>query len=184
MKISSRNNEFAFEFPKVFFPDSIVKKYDKYFNRIPGYMTHEPKDLFNYAIQSLNLPGPSFDPIQQKDHPGSTRNYRANLQDTEVYDRQLIITCQTFDGFSNYFMALDLFRYYYDFSNRGVHLPFDFEIKVLDFERHVISSVVLKEPIFTSVSGLEFNFSNKDIDFKTFDMTFVYNEFDIKINLD
>lgn len=184
MKISSRNNQFAFEFPKLFFPKEIVSKYDKYFNRIPGFMTHDPRDLFNYSIQSLNLPGPSFDPIQQNDHPGSTRNYRSNLNESEIYDRQLTITCETFDGFANYFMALDLFRYYYDFQNTSTHLPFDFEIKILDYERHVMSTVQLKEVVFTGVSGLEFNFSNKEVDFKTFEMTFVYNEFDLKINLD
>ena len=71
MLVSARNNQFRFNFPKTFIPKEIIDKYRPYLNRIPGNMIKEPIDFLNYGIQGLNLPGPSYDPVEQFDKEAS-----------------------------------------------------------------------------------------------------------------
>ena len=57
MKLSAKNNQFRFEFPRTFIPSEIVDKYKPFIQKMPGNMISEPIDFFNYGIQSLNIPG-------------------------------------------------------------------------------------------------------------------------------
>jgi len=182
MYLSSSDNQFKFLFPKIMFPDELINKYKPYIERVPGVLVQEPVDIFNYAIQSLSVPQLQYDPVTQIDHPGNTRQYRAHTRDTELYERTITITCQTLTGFVNYFMAIDLFNYYYDFSNKETHLPCSFDINITDSESHIVSTLHFEDILFTSISGLEFNFSSNTVDFKTFEMTFAYNRFEIILN--
>lgn len=182
MFLSSSDNQFKFLFPKIMFPDELITKYKPYVERIPGALITDPVEIFNYAIQSLTIPELSFEPIEQQDHPGSTRRYRANIQETELYEKTITITCQTLTGFVNYFMAVDLFKYYYDFQNKETHLPCTFDIHIVDSESHVISTLHFEDILLTTISGLEFNFSSNTVDFKSFDLTFAYNKFEIILN--
>lgn len=182
MFLSSSENQYKFLFPKIMFPDEVTNKYKAYLDHIPGAMINDPIDTFNYSIQSLSLPQLSYDPITQIDHPGSTRQYRANKQVTELYDRTFTVTLQTLTGFVNYFMAVDLFNYYYSFDNKATHLPCTFDIQITDSKNHVVSTLHFEDILFTSISGLEFNFSSNTVDFKTFEMTFAYNKFEIIVN--
>lgn len=182
MFLSSSDNQFKFLFPKIMFPEEIIKKYRPYTERIPGSLITDPVDIFNYAIQSLTVPQLQYDPITQIDHPGTTRQYRAHTQPTELYERYITITCQTLTGFVNYFMAIDLFNYYYDFINKETHLPCSFDVNIIDSESIVVSTLHFEDLLMSSVSGLEFNFSSNTVDFKTFEMTFNYNIFEIILN--
>ena len=109
MILSARNNQFKFEFPRNFIPKEISDKYKPYLNRMPGAMIKEPIDYFNYGIQSMNLPGPSFDPVTQNDFPGNTRRFRTSLPKQELFDKELTVTMQAFDGWVNYWMAIEVF---------------------------------------------------------------------------
>lgn len=182
MFLSSSENQFKFLFPKAMFPDEVIDKYKPYVDRIPNSIVNNPIDVFNYSIQSLSLPELRFEPIEQIDHPGSSRRYRSNAQESELYEKTFTVTCQTLTGFVNYFMAIDLFRYYYNFQNKQTHLPCSFDINITDSESHIVSTIHFEDVLFTSISGLEFNFSSNTVDFKTFEMTFAYNIFEIIVN--
>ena len=87
MLVSARNNQFQFNFPRTFIPTVIADKYRPYLNRMPGNMITEPIDFFNYGIQSINLPGPSFDPVEQLDWESVTRKYRSSFPNQQNYDK-------------------------------------------------------------------------------------------------
>lgn len=182
MFLSSSENQFKFLFPKIMFPEEVIHKYEAYTNSIPGSLIPDPIDIFNYSIQSLSIPQLQYDPITQIDHPGNTRQYRAHTQPTELYERTITITCQTVAGFVNYFMAVDLFNHYYSFENKSTHLPCSFDINISDHKNIILSTLHFEDILFTSISGLEFNFSSNTVDFKTFEMTFAYNIFEIILN--
>ena len=78
MILSARNNQFKFDFPRNFIPKEIAEKYKPFLTRIPGGLIKEPIDYWNYGIQSLNLPGPSFDAVTQVDYPGNQRAFRSS----------------------------------------------------------------------------------------------------------
>ena len=76
MVLNSRNNSYDFRFPRNFIPEEVAEKYKKYLNKIPGGLLSEPVDFVNYSIQGINIPGVTFEPIQQSDWDGTTRNHR------------------------------------------------------------------------------------------------------------
>lgn len=183
MILSARNNQFRFDFPRTFIPKVIADKYRPYLNRIPGGLIKEPIDYFNYGIQSMNLPGPSFDPVSQNDFPGNTRNFRSSLPKQELFDKSLTITMQAFDGWVNYWMAVELFDYYYKQDGKNPFVPEGVGLQMLDGEGNVFVTVQLKDMIMTGVSALDLNFSSNTIEFQTFDVDFTYNILDIAVNL-
>jgi hypothetical protein len=180
MFLSSRNNQFKFEFPRKFIPDEIADKYRAFINRIPGGMIKEPIDIFNYGIQSINLPGPSFDPVTQNDYPGFTRNFRDAKPTQELFDRNLTVTMQSFDGFINYWMAVELLQYYYSRDGKQPWVPEGVGLQLMDGEGNLFMTARLQEMIMTGVGSLDLNFSSNTVDFQTFDITFVYNTLEIK----
>jgi hypothetical protein len=180
MFLSSRNNQFKFEFPRKFIPDEIADKYRAFINRIPGGMIKEPIDIFNYGIQSINLPGPSFDPVTQNDYPGFTRNFRDAKPTQELFDRNLTVTMQSFDGFINYWMAVELMQYYYSRDGKQPWVPEGVGLQLMDGEGNLFMTARLQEMIMTGVGSLDLNFSSNTVDFQTFDITFVYNTLEIK----
>ena len=103
MLISARNNQFLFNLPRDFIPKYIADKYRPYLNKMPGNMITEPIDFLNYGIQSLNLPGPSFQPVEQTDYPGNVKKWRSSLPLSTTRDpKECTITMQAFDGYINY----------------------------------------------------------------------------------
>jgi len=180
MFLSSRNNQFRFEFPRKFIPDEIADKYRAFINRIPGGMIKEPIDIFNYGIQSINLPGPSFDTVTQNDYPGFTRNFRDAKPTQELFDKNLTVTMQSFDGFINYWMAVELMQYYYSRDGKQPWVPEGVGLQLMDGEGNLFMTAQLQEMIMTGVGALDLNFSSNTVDFQTFDITFVYNTLEIK----
>jgi len=183
MLLSARNNQFRFSFPRNFIPPVIADKYRPYFNRMPGGLIKEPIDYFNYGIQSLNLPGPSYTPTEQNNYPGYTRGYRSSLPVEELYESELTVTMQAFDGWINYWMAIDTFNYYYNLSGKASHVPEGNGIQMLDGEGNVLVTVKLRQMIWISVSNLDLNFSSNTVEFQTFDLTFHHNFLEFKVDL-
>lgn len=183
MLLSARNNQFRFSFPRNFIPQHIADKYRSYWSRIPGGLIKEPIDFFNYGIQSINLPGPTFTPVEQNDFPGNTRSFRASVPRQELFDTSLTVTMQAFDGWVNYWMAIELFEHYYNLSGKNAYLPEGVGIQMLDSEGYSLVTVRLQNMIMTGVSSLDLNFSSNTVEFQTFDINFVYNNLDIAVNL-
>lgn len=180
---TARNNQFKFNFPRNFIPDEIVSKYKPYLNRIPGSMVKEPIDIFNYGIQSLSLPGPSFDPVSQNDYPGNTRVFRSSLPINEQFDKTLTVTMKALDGYINYWLAIELYEYYYKLNGKHAYVPDGVGVQICDADGNLYVTAKMQEMILSSISSLDLNFSSNTIDFETFDLVFNYNILDIVINL-
>jgi len=183
MLLSARNNQFRFTFPRTFIPPSIADKYRPYFNRMPGGLIKEPIDYWNYGIQSLNLPGPSYSPTEQQNFPGYTRGYRSSIPTKELFQHDFTVTMQAYDGWINYWMAIDMFKYYYELSGKEPHLPEGNGIQLIDGEGNVLVTIKLRQMIWTSVSSLDLNFSSNTVEFQTFDIGFNYNFSETQVEL-
>lgn len=184
MNLSSKNNQFRFEFPRTFIPKQIADKYRPLLNKMPGTMITEPIDYFNYGIQSLNVPGPSFEPVSQNDNPGLTRKFRTSTPRQENFDKSLSVTMQSFDGWVNYWLAVEIYEYYYSRSTKQQYIPEGIGIELLDFEGFAWVNVKFKDMLMTGVSELDLNFSSNTVEFQTFTISFTYNFLDIVLNYD
>lgn len=181
---SARNNTYIFNFPKTFIPNEIEERYRPYLERMPGNTFVSALDYLNYSIQSINLPGPNYIPVDQNDFPGNTRRFRSSLPTQELYSKELNVTCKSLDGFINYWLALDLWMYWYELDGKTPYIPDPPGIQIFDGEGNIVMTVQLERMIFQSITDLDLDFSSNTVSFKTFTMTFIYNLIDFKINFD
>lgn len=183
MILNSRSNLYNFKFPRTFVPKEVADKYRKYLNRMPGNVITEPIDFINYSIQGVNLPGVSFDPVEQSPNDG-TITYKRGLQPIQnLIDRQLTVEMQLMDGFVNYWIMTDTLLYYYDRSNKESYIN-DFKLQILDAEGIHLISAVFEKPIMYSIGELSLNMSSNVADFNTFSVDFRYNKFNLLNELD
>jgi hypothetical protein len=90
---------------------------------------------------------------------------------------------QAFDGWINYWMAIDTFNYYYNLSGKVSHVPEGNGIQMLDGEGNVLVTVKLRQMVWISVSNLDLNFSSNTVEFQTFDLVFHHNFLEFKVDL-
>lgn len=183
MLLNSRDNLFQFGFPLTFIPKVVADKYRKYLNRIPGNLIEEPLDFINYTIQSINLPGMGYDPIQQAQYPGRQILFRNSLPVQELFQKELTVTFQLVDGYINYWILLDTLSYYYSFETEKPYTD-DLNLRILDSEGNALVTATLKKPLIKSLGDLSMSFASNVAEFKTFDLSIAYNEFEVRIELD
>ena len=182
MLLNSRNNLFQFNFPKTFMPKEVSNKYKAYLNRIPGNVIEEPIDFINYTIQSINIPGMGYDAVEQSKYPGRNVQWRDAKPVQELFQKEATITFQLVDGFINYWMMLDILKYYYSFENRQPFIE-DLNVRMMDSEGQAIVTARLSRVLMKSISDLSLSFASNVAEFNTFDLTLGYNELDVVIEL-
>lgn len=182
MILNARNDLFTFNFPRTFVPDKIRDKYKPYLNRIPGNLIEDPLDFLNYSIQSVTLPGISYNPVEMVKKIGGTNVFRDAIPYQELFD-EFTVTMQLLDGFINYWMMFDLFNYYYAFENPNPYLPDSFVIRMIDSEGNAIVQIKTERVLFVELSSLELSYANNSPEFSTFDATFKFNSYYRKIEL-
>jgi hypothetical protein len=183
MLLNSRDNLFEFNFPRNFIPTHIINKYKPYLNRIPGNIIFEPIDFINYTIQGINVPGFGFDPVEQMRAGGRKIQYRDSKPDSELSQKELIVQFQLVDGYVNYWILLETLKYYYDMDTRQ---PFteNLNLRITDGEGNSLVTARLISPLMQQIDDLNMSFANNVAEFRTFNVTFVYNFLDIIIELD
>ncbi len=181
MFLSSRNNQFRFEFPRKFIPQEISEKYKPIMNKMPGNLIEEPIDMLNYSIQAVNLPGISFEVTTQQDYPGYVRSHRSVEPTQNLFDKEMTVTFQSLDGFTNYWMCYDILKNYYARSGKDPFILEGVGIQFMDGEGNVFVIAQPKEMIMRSMTSLDLNFSSNTVEFNTFDIVFAYNILDIKL---
>jgi len=150
---------------------------------MPGNVITEPIDFINYSIQGVNIPGISFDPVEQSPNDGTITYKRGLLPIQNLIDRQLSVEMQLMDGFINYWILTDTLLYYYDRSNKESYID-DFKLQILDAEGIHLISAVFEKPILYSIGELNLNMSSNVADFNTFQVDFRYNKFNLLNELD
>jgi len=183
MILNSRSNLYNFKFPRTFVPKEVADKYRNYLNKMPGNVITEPIDFINYSIQGVNLPGVSFDPVEQSPNDGTITYKRGYQPIQNLIDRQLTVEMQLMDGFINYWIMTDTLLYYYDRSNKDSYTD-DFKLQILDAEGIHLISAVFEKPIMYSINELNLNMSSNVADFNTFNVDFRYNKFNLLNELD
>jgi hypothetical protein len=181
--LSSRNNAFDFKLPRKFIPEVVAAKYRKYMDKIPGALLAEPIDIVNYSIQGINIPGVSFDPVTLQDNDGTTRYHRGAVPIQNTITREFTVTMQLLDGYINYWIMMDTLLYYYARSTKEPYCQ-DLTLRILDSEGASVAYMEFQKPILKSMNDLNLSFSENVAAFNTFELNFVYNKLDLKIEID
>ena len=185
MILQNRNDLFKVELPKVFIPKEIKERYSPYVFRMPTPIT-DISDLVNYSIQTITVPSFNFEPIEQVKpggyqgkSRGTTRKWRQALSKEMLIDRTFTLTFQLLDGNVNYWILLETFFHYYDFSNENPY-TFDIPLRIFDAEGICMYTATFKDCLFTGMNQFTLSYSELTPEFRTFDTTFAFN--DIEIN--
>jgi hypothetical protein len=184
MILNARPDQFTFNFPKLFVPEVINKKYSTYLERLPGSLIVKPIDVINYGIQSINLPASSYQPVEQGGKIGRRRTYRTSIHEQELLSKEFTVSFQLLDGFINYWILFDTFNYWYNYKTPDTHLPEGFDIRLTDSEGNIMSTISMKRVLFKEIGALDMSFSNNTSDFSTFSCSFEYNELETKLEID
>jgi hypothetical protein len=183
MFLNPRSNLFNFQFTKDFMTDEIRDKYFDYLNKVKGFPIKEPLDFINYSIQGITLPGLNSDLTEQSTMYGRKKTHRNSIHPEELKSKEMTVTFRMFDGFANYWMMFDLMEHYYSYQTSQRYIP-DQRVQILDGDGFVITEIELKRILYTSISDLSLNFSANVPEFTTFDITLIYNDFNLTQKFD
>jgi hypothetical protein len=182
MLINSRQNSFFFQFPKGFFSKALEDKYVGYVKRMPiPYETL--RDFMNSTIQQISFPSfQSIDSVEQVRPGGFTQKYKSATNIQNLLSRQFTVTFKMGEGFINYWIMYDCIVEALDFNNPEQVLP-DLTLRLLDHEGIIMSTVSFQQPIYTSLSEAQLNYSSTTPQFSTFSVGFRCNYVDIKLEI-
>ena len=178
--ISGKNNNFRFHFPRIFVPEEYEKKYNALLKRIPGCMCDTVVDFINYSIKSVELQvSPNQQDLIEQIDRGTPfgRASRSDAYPDLLWNKDMTITFQLDSMYLIWFIMCDLFMYYYCIKDK--YLPKSPGMEILDVYDKVMYRVTFDNMLFTSVSGLEFDFSSNEIDQKVLTTTWRANKVDL-----
>ncbi len=179
--LSGKNNNFRFAFSKPFIPQEIEDKYSPVLNRIPGNMCENVLDFLNYSIKSVNLQvSPNaYETIMQRDRGTPfERIKRSNAYPDTLFNKDMTITFQLDQAYIIWSILTDLFIYYYCSDEERFIPPFP-GMEIMDCYNKIMYKIDLINVLFTSVSGLEFDFSSDSVEQKTIETTWKVSKINI-----
>lgn len=180
MLISGQNDQFEFGFPKEVIPKEIEDRYMEVLERMPGNCFARVIDFFNYCIQSVdfNIGPAGYTPNDQSDRGTPwARKHREGSHPMKVMSREMTVTFQLDSQYLIYFLLCDLWSFYYTVFEQ-TFMPPGIVFRIKDAYGVDMVRINLNNVLFTGVSNLEFNFSNKDINMKTVTANFTINTFE------
>jgi len=150
-------------------------------------------DYVNHTIQSVTFPAAASDEVEQwvgrktvvggKNVTKNPQYWRQSLDLDRVVPKEFTINLKAADGYLNYWVLFETYRYYLTIPNVEDYHP-DMSLSYLDREGYQILTVDFKQPLMKGISDVEMNYSSTAMDFRTFSVTFKYNWFDINVKLD
>ena len=182
MILNARQNGFVFNLPKGFLSSKVITKYEGYVKRLPSpYDTLT--DFINATIQSVNFPTlNAIDNVQQTRPGGFTQTYKSSTTIQNLVQRDFTVTFKLGEGFINYWILYENILEFLDFKNPEQYFQ-DFRLMMLDNEGVVMTTVHLQQPIVTSLSQVQLNYSSTTPQFTTFSVSFKCNYVDIKLEI-
>jgi hypothetical protein len=182
MILNARQNGFIFNFPRGFIVPEVVEKYQGYIKRMPiPYDTIN--DFINATIQSVNFPTlRTVDSVQQVRPGGFTQSYKSATTLQNLIQRDFTVSFKLGEGFINYWVIYENIVKFLDFNNPVQYFP-DFRLLLLDNEGIIMTSVILEQPIVTSLSEIQLNYSSTTPQFSTFSVGFKCNYVNVKLEI-
>ena len=183
-------SNFRIQFGEFLFPENIVEKYDR-FLFAKNYPLKNFRSYFHETIQTLQIPGENFQTllvnglpnirnarIENFPHTTVNRTYPGTSPLNEVVDG-VTVTITFRNSILNW---LYLFEWMYKYYKRTREaLVFDVNLIMMDSAEVPMINFRLIDCYVSSLPGLEFAYNGSFSESKTFDMSFVFNRFDVRM---
>lgn len=196
LSLAPRFDQFRFAIPKEYIPTEVLNKYDKILAKNPSTFT-SAIDYLNESIKGITLPAIENLIVEQPQvsHNSIVENGklhgRINIEPSHTnvtlsaenilskINNTFTVTFRQNQGLYNYFMLYEsIFHRYmkpelYHQNNTEV-----FDVIFLDEDSLPVSRMMLYQPEFNGISGLEFAYDKVERQADTFEVTFTFNNID------
>lgn len=181
MLLNARTNNFYFVFPKGFFPSDIHEKYIDYIKRQPS-----PFDtltsFMNSSIQTVSFPAMSMGSSEQVKNLGKRINFQSAVPVQDLFNRDFTVSFRIGEGFINYFIMLETILTKLNFKNPNLYIQ-NLPLRIMDNNGNILVSATFKEVTLTSLSSVDFNYTQNNPQVYTFSVGFAFNFIDINLEI-
>ena len=178
MNLNAKSNLFKLVFPVGFFPDKVVKKYEKYLEKsqIP-YKNFN--DFINSTVQSITIPSLVGEIVEQKGAYRVAQKWRSGFEAVRSIDRSFNIEFKLVESFMNYFSFMECFFDFYSFQNKTEFLG-NLTLEIYDTDLLRTLKINYGDVLYQGIpTAITFNHGDVRNQFKTFSVNFAYNNLEI-----
>lgn len=196
LSLAPRFDQFRFMIPKEYIPAAVREKYDRMLAKNPSPFMSS-MDYLNESIKGISLPAIENLIVEQ---PQISRNSntengrlrgRINIEPAHTnvtlssenilskINNTFTVTFRQNQGLYNYFMIYEsIFHRYMKPELYRQNETELFDIVFLDEESIPVSRMMLYQPEFNGISGLDFSYDKVERQTDTFEVVFTFNDID------
>lgn len=196
LSLAPRFDQFRFMIPKEYIPAAVREKYDRMLAKNPSPFMSS-MDYLNESIKGISLPAIENLIVEQ---PQISRNSntengrlrgRINIEPAHTnvtlssenilskINNTFTVTFRQNQGLYNYFMIYEsIFHRYMKPELYRQNETELFDIIFLDEESIPVSRMMLYQPEFNGISGLDFSYDKVERQTDTFEVVFTFNDID------
>ena len=198
LSLPPRFDQFRFMIPKEYIPEVVRQKYDRILQDVDIFVNS--MDYLNESIKGITLPAIENLIVEQQQVSHNTLPETGRLHgkiNTEPHHPNVTldsgnilskigntftVTFRQNQGLYNYFMLYESIFYRYT-KPELYHLEDNdmFDVIFLDEYSLPVSRMMLYQPEFNGISGLEFSYDKIERQTDTFDVTFTFNNIDFDL---
>ena len=196
LSLSPRFDQFRFMIPKEYIPQEVRDKYDAILAKNPGVFMNS-MDYLNESIKGITLPAIENLVVEQPQVSHNRMNEdgrlhgKINIEPAHVVttlssenilskiNNTFTVTFRQNQGLYNYFMIYEaIFYRYMKPELYGANANELFDVIFLDENSIPVSRMMMLQPEFNGISGLEFGYDKVERQADTFDVTFTFSNID------
>jgi hypothetical protein len=196
LSLAPRFDQFRFMIPKEYIPPEVLNKYDKILAKNPSifmnaidYLNESIKGISLPAIENLIVEQPqvSHNSIREKGELHGRINIEPSHTNVTLSSENILskinntftVTFRQNQGLYNYFMIYEsIFHRYMKPELYHQNDTEMFDVVFLDEDSLPVSRMMLYQPEFNGISGLEFAYDKVERQTDTFDVVFTFNDID------
>lgn len=179
--LNTRPSSYYFVFPKGFFPNRVMEKYEDYIKSQPVPFD-TVRDFLNSTIQGVTLPSLAVETVEQIRPLGKRIEYTGSKPVQDLFNKEFSISFRTVDGYINYWIFMETLLYFLNFKNEQLFIQ-QLPLRILDNEGNITVSVIFTEVLITSFSELTLDYTQYDPQDISFSIGFKANYIDIDLEV-
>lgn len=175
--LSTINNQFEFNFPLTFVPESVEKRYLGYL-KAKRKMHSSVLDFLNSTILNLSFPSITFNTVnnpQIKHRKNISWKAVDNIND--LFEKTITVTVRDVDAHINYFILLDCLSYKY--LDTDTTYDENVIVTIVNENRNALYQIQFRDVIWLGMSDISLAYNVVDMGTDTFTLQFTYNYIDI-----
>lgn len=196
LSLAPRFDQFRFMIPKEYIPAVVLNKYDAILAKNPSVFMNS-LDYLNESIKGITLPAIENLIVEQQQvshnimrnniqlngklniEPDHTNSTLSSENIISKINNTFTVTFRQNQGLYNYFMIYESIFHRYTKPELYRSTENDlFDVIFLDEDSVPVSRMMLYQPEFNGISGLEFSYDKVERESGTFDVTFTFNNID------